>query len=159
MNTTRDWATIVASSLDWEQAHAKFDHAIKDLPAELRGQKPKGTPHSVWDLVEHIRLAQHDLLEFCRNPKYEHNLKWPDDYWPTSAPSDADWKMSVDSYHKDLKAFASFAIDHADTLPSRIPAGTGQTYLRTVLVAVDHAAYHVGQIVMVRQILGAWPSG
>ena len=159
MSATKDWATIVASSLDWEEAHAKFDNAVKDMPADLRAKKPKGTPHSVWDLVEHIRLAQRDLLDFCTNPKYEHKLKWPDDYWPKSAPSDADWKKSLDGYHKDLKAFAAFAVDHADSLTQKIPAGKGQTYLRTVLVAADHAAYHVGQIVMVRQLLGAWPSG
>jgi hypothetical protein len=152
------WTSIVASSLDWEQAHASLEHAIKGLAPELRGRRPDQFPHSAWELLEHIRLAQHDLLEFCRNPKYK-EPKWPDDYWPSSAaPSTNEaWVKSVADIRHDsaeLKRFVSE--DHRD-LTAVIPHGTGQTYLRTVLVAVDHAAYHVGQLVAVRILLGAWP--
>jgi uncharacterized damage-inducible protein DinB len=108
--------------------------------------------------VEHIRIAQQDLLDFCGNPKYQEKLKWPDDYWPsTPAPaSDAKWNESLAAIRRDTAALAEFANAHAATLEQKIPWGSGQTYLRTVLVAVDHTAYHVGQIVLVRRLLGAW---
>jgi uncharacterized damage-inducible protein DinB len=153
-----DWRRIVASSLDWEQAHASLDSAIKGLPAGLRGTRPANFPHSTWELLEHIRRTQHDLLDFCRNPKYE-ELKFPDDYWPaTPAPAnEAAWKETVDAIHRDTAAFAAFTLEDARDLTLKIPHGTGQTYLRTVLVAVDHTSYHVGQIIAVRQLIGAWP--
>ena len=158
MSAAHDWAAIVASSLEWEQSHVKFDHALKGLKPLQRGKRAKGFPHSVWQLVEHIRLAQADLLDFCANPKYEHNLKWPDDYWPRNpAPSTGRaWTKSLSDYHRDLKAFAQLTTGHADTLTEKIPWGTGQTCARTVLVAMDHASYHLGQIVAVRQAIGAW---
>jgi len=154
----KESAAIVASSLNWEQAHATFDNALKGLPPNLRGVRPEKFPHSVWELVEHIRLAQSDLLDFCVNPKYQETLKWPDDYWPRSpAPSgEAQWTASLETIRKDAAALAQFTTDHAATLEQKIPHGTGQTYLRTVLVAVDHTSYHVGQIVVVRRLLGAW---
>jgi len=154
----KDWAAVVASSLDWQQAHVSFDNALKGLKPAQRGKRAKGFHHSVWQLVEHIRLAQADLLDFCTNPKYEHSLKWPDDYWPTKpAPASARaWTKCLSDYHRDLKTLAGFTVDHADTLTEKIPWGTGQTYLRTVLVAMDHASYHVGQIVAVRRATGAW---
>lgn len=159
MATTDTWRGIVASSLDWEQAHASFDSAIDELPPYLRGERPNDFPHSVWELVDHIRRTQHDLLEFCTNPKYE-EPKWPDDYWPKTAapPNEAAWQEAVDDYHRDRKALADFATDDARDLTQTIPHGSGQTYLRTILVAVDHAAYHVGQIIAVRRLLGAWKS-
>lgn len=152
------WTQIVASSLGWEQAHASLDSAVKALLPNLRGKRPDGLPHSVWELVEHIRATQHDLLEFCTNPNY-HEPKWPDDYWPSSpAPAnDRAWNESLEAVRADARALAAFTTKHEATLTQRIPHGTGQTYLRTVLVAVDHAAYHVGQIVVVRRLLGAWP--
>jgi uncharacterized damage-inducible protein DinB len=155
--TTTDWRHIVASALNWEQAHATFDSAIAKLPAELRGRRPDHFPHSAWELVEHIRRTQHDLLEFCTNANY-HELKWPGDYWPAaSAPeSAAAWNESVAAYHRDVAAMAAFTTDDARDLTAKIPHGTGQTYLRTILVAVDHTSYHVGQIIAVRRLLGSW---
>lgn len=151
-------AAIVASSLSWEQAHATLDHALEDLPAGLRGVRPERCPHSVWELVDHIRRTQNDLLDFCVNPRYEEKLKWPDDYWPPSpAPAnDGEWAGTLAAIQRDAAAIARFATTHAATLEQKIPHGTGQTYLRTVLVAMDHASYHVGQIVMVRRLLGVW---
>ncbi len=160
MDKQQDWRGIVASSLGWEQAHASLDNAIKDFPQNLRGQRPDGYPHSAWELLEHIRITQHDLLDFCQNPDYAEKLEWPQDYWPSSpAPANAAaWTRSIGAWKKDREALAKFATESDVDLTSRIPRGTGQTYLRTILVALDHASYHVGQIIAVRRLLGAWPA-
>jgi len=152
------WREIVASALDWEQAHAGLESSIKGLAPELRGERPAGLPHSVWELVEHIRRTQHDLLEFCVNANY-HEPKWPDDYWPpTPAPlSDKAWNDCLDLIRRDTRAFAEFTREDPRDLTQKIPHGTGQTYLRTVLVSIDHTAHHVGQIITTRRLLGAWP--
>lgn len=159
MDQLTEWRRIIASSLDWEQAHASLDSAIESLPAPLRGRQPDGFPHSVWQLLDHIRSAQTDLLSFCRDANYK-ELKWPDDYWPSSPEpaSDAAWNDCIAAIHRDTKAFAEFTMDADRDLAARIPHGTGQTYLRTILVAMDHMSYHVGQIVAVRHLLGAWPA-
>jgi len=153
------WKAIVASSLDWEQAHVSFDRAVQGLPAALRARRPKGFPHSVWDLVEHIRIAQHDLLDFCTNPRYAEVLEWPDDYWPRpgATPSARAWQASLARIRRDRRALARLTTGFRGDLSARIPHGTGQTYLRTVLVAVVHTSYHTAQIVDVRRLLGAWP--
>ncbi len=132
---------------------------MKGLPAALRGERPAGYPHSVWELLEHIRITQHDLLDFCQNPDYEEKLAWPRDYWPiTPAPLSEDaWDKSIADYQRDREALARFTTDSKIDLTAKILRGTGQTYLRTILVAVDHASYHVGQIISVRRLLGAWP--
>ena len=160
MTEKQDWRTIVAASLDWEQAHAKLENAVKGLAAPLRGQRPAGYPHSAWELLEHIRITQQDLLDFCRNPDYEERLAWPHDYWPpTPAPPTPEaWDKSIADYRRDREALARFTTETKTDLTDKIPRGTGQTYLRTILVAVDHASYHVGQIVSVRRLLGAWPA-
>lgn len=152
------WQEIVASSLDWDQAHVSLDNAIAGLTPDGRSKRPAGYPHSVWQLLEHIRLAQFDLLDFCINPNYSHDLTWPDDYWPKEAapPSEAAWDASVEQIKRDRAAFARFTTDGSVDLTATIPHGTGQTYLRTVIVAVDHCAYHVGQIVDVRRLNGDW---
>jgi hypothetical protein len=159
MDKESDWRAIIASSLNWEQAHSSLDTALRGLPAELRGKRPQGLPHSAWELLEHIRITQRDLLDFLQNPDYEEKLEWPKDYWPRSmAPSgDKEWNGSVSGWKKDRIAIERFATDSKTDLTGRIPKGTGQTFLRTILVTVDHTAYHVAQIVMVRQLLGAWP--
>ena len=158
MADTESWRRIVASALDWEQAHAKLDSALDKLPVELRGKRPDGLPHSVWELVDHIRRTRHDLLEFCRNSEYS-ELRFPEDYWPSSpAPaSDAEWDQCLAAIRADAAAFTAFTADSTGDLTARIPHGTGQTYLRTVLVDVDHTSYHIGQIVLTRRLLGAWP--
>jgi len=152
------WRAIVASSLDWEQAHGSLESSIKGDSADLRGRRPNGLPHSVWELLEHIRITQHDLLDFIENPNYEEKLKWPDDYWPrTQAPAgDKAWNETVAAWRKDRMALERFTTKSDIDLTKKIPHGTGQTYLRTILVAVDHTSYHVGQIIAVRRLLGAW---
>jgi uncharacterized damage-inducible protein DinB len=159
MTEKKDWRAIVASSLDWEQAHATLENSIKGLAAPLRGQRPAGYPHSPWELLEHIRITQRDLLDFCRDPEYEEKLAWPRDYWPpTPAPPTPDaWDKTIAEYSQDREALAKFTTESQIDLTEKIPRGTGQTYLRTILVAVDHASYHIGQIVSVRRLLGAWP--
>jgi uncharacterized damage-inducible protein DinB len=160
MAKQQEWRSIVASSLNWEQAHAGLESAVEDFPADLRGERPDGYPHSAWELLEHIRITQHDLLDFCQNPDYVEELGWPEDYWPDSPtpPSTRAWAKSLGACKRDRDALMNFAADADVDLTSKIPRGTGQTYLRTILVAVDHASYHVGQIVTVRRLLGAWPA-
>lgn len=155
-----NWKEIVASSLDWEQAHVSLERAVKGLPVKLRTRRPKGFPHSVWDIVEHIRLAQGDLLDFLRNPRYKEALKWPDDYWPkrSAKPTGRQWNASLAQIRRDARAVARFTTKFRGDLTKRIPLGTGQTYLRTVLVTVVHNSYHTAQIVDVRRLLGAWPA-
>lgn len=152
------WREIVASALDWEQAHASLDAVLANFPSELRGRRPDGMAHSAWEVLDHIRATQHDLLEFCTNEHYE-EPKWPEDYWPKSpAPKgDAEWTACIRAIHADGAELAKFTIETDLDLTGKIPHGTGQTYLRTVLVAIDHTAHHLGQIIDIRRLLGAWP--
>ena len=146
--------------LEWEDAHVSFDTAVSNIPVRLRGAKPKGSPYSAWQLIEHLRIAQHDILDFCRNPNYE-ELKWPADYWPAAAapPSASAWNKSIRQFLKDRKALQQLAADTSIDLGARIPHGSGQTYLRELVLAADHAAYHVGELVLLRRMLGIWKSG
>ena len=147
----------LAEALDWGHAHADFDKAVKGFPAELRGRRVHGLPHSAWEILEHLRLAQHDILDFSRNPKYR-ELKWPDDYWPASPepPADTAWDRSVAAFKRDRRAIQKMAADPRLNLDRKIPHGGGQTYLREILLVLDHNAYHVGELVQLRRLLGAW---
>jgi len=157
MTSFDEWRTIIASAFDWEQAHANLDSSIKGLSPDLRGTRPANFPHSVWELVDHIRRTQFDLLDFCRNANYK-EIKWPDDYWPgTPAPaSDAAWNDCIAQIQRDTKAFAEFTTTFDGDLAGKIPHGTGQTYLRTIILSIDHTSHHVGQIIAVRRLIGAW---
>lgn len=144
--------------LDWEEAHVGFDKAVKGIPADKRGACPAGFEHSPWQLLEHIRIAQDDILEFCVNAKYEHRMTWPDDYWPKEpGPTSAGaWADSVAAYVRGREELKRLARDVED-LTAKVPTGNAtQTYLRAILLAADHAAYHVGQLVDVRRALGIW---
>jgi len=145
--------------LDFKEAHVDFDRAVKGIPPRLRGTLPQGTEHSLWQLVEHLRIAQADILEFCRTAKYKAK-KWPDDYWPkTLGPRRAAaWTTAIASYRRDRKALQRLAANPAIELLAAIPHGSGQTYLREFLLVADHNAYHIGQIVALRRRLGIWPS-
>lgn len=140
-------------------AHATFDDAIKNLPPKLRGAKPENFPHSPWMLVEHIRIAQWDILEFSRNAKHK-SPKWPEGYWPKTAepPSTEAWNESIEQVTRDAKAMADLVKDPETDLFAKIPAGDGQTILREALLVADHNAYHVAQIVDVRRLLKDWKS-
>ncbi len=139
-------------------AHVKFDEVIADVPVKLRGQKPAGIPHSLWMLLEHLRLAQWDILEFSRNPKYV-SPEWPEGYWPkTEAPPKPDaWNESIKKVQQDLKAMRDLVKDPKTDLFAKIPWGDSQTILREALLVADHNAYHLGQMLDVRRLLGAWP--
>ena len=147
----------LAKALDWGHAHVDFDKAVKDLPSQLRGRRVPNVPHSAWEILEHLRIAQHDLLDFSRNPKYQEK-KWPDEYWPASPepPDDKAWDRSVAAFRRDRRALQKMAADPKRNLDRKIPHGDGQTYLREILVAIDHNAYHVGELVQLRRLLGAW---
>ena len=159
MNDEREIAlrAILEKLLGWEDAHANFGTAVAGVPAELRGIVPKGLPYSLWQLLEHLRRTQRDILDFCRNPDY---VEPPfEQYWPssTSPPDASAWDESVEGFHHDLRELQRLAADNDVDLFQRIPHGTGQTYLRELLLVADHTAYHVGQIVAVRRTLGIWP--
>ena len=143
--------------LDFEEAHVGFDRAVNGIPSRMRGQLPQGTEHSLWQLVEHLRIAQADILEFCRTAKYKAK-QWPNDYWPeTLGPrSAADWTGALAGYRRDRKALQRLAANQSVDLLAAIPHRTGQTYLREILLVADHNAYHIGQIVALRRRLGIW---
>jgi uncharacterized damage-inducible protein DinB len=147
----------LAKLLDWDDAHASFDAAVAGLEPRLRGAVPAGLPHSAWQLVEHLRRAQRDILEFCTAASYSAQ-KWPDDYWPPKAApaSEAEWDEAVEGYRHDLETLRALARDPGIDLLAAVPNGTGQTYLRELLLVADHTSYHVGQLVLVRRALGAW---
>ena len=140
-------------------AHLDFEAALADLPVELRGSKPKGLPHTPWRLLEHMRLAQWDILEFSRNPKHK-SPAFPGGYWPhgDAPPSAGAWDHAVASFRADLQAMQDLVADPATDLFAPIPHGEGQTILREALLLADHNSYHLGQLVTVRRLLGAWPA-
>ena len=149
----------LARVLDWEEAHVGFDKAIEGIPPDKRGARAAGFEHSPWQLLEHIRMAQDDILEFCVDGAYENTKKWPDDYWPKgpAPPSPKAWADSVASYARSREELKRLARDVED-LTAKVPTGKPQqTYLRAILLTADHTAYHVGQIVAVRRALGIWP--
>jgi hypothetical protein len=158
MSATDPLRQQLALFIDFGEAHVTAEAAMANLDPALQGMRPQGLPHSAWELLEHIRLTQHDILDFCVNPKYE-EMKWPDDYWPPSpAPPNAEaWSKRVASFRKDRDAFRKLATDSKIDLFAKIPHGEGQTYLRELLLAQYHLSYHTGQLVLVRQALGAWP--
>ena len=148
----------LARVLDWEDAHVGFDKAVAGIPADKRGARAAGFEHSPWQLLEHIRMAQEDILDFCVNSTYQHTMKWPDDYWPRdpAPPSEKAWTDSLASYARSREALKRLARD-VENLTAAVPTGKGhQTYLRGILLAADHVAYHVGQLVAVRRALGIW---
>lgn len=148
----------VINLLNFEGAHVGFDEAVRGLGAQLRGKKVKGFPHSAWQLVEHMRIAQRDILEFSRDANHV-SPKWPEGYWPESPASanEAAWKKSLAAFRHDLDEMKTL-VKEADEqqLCALIPHGDGQTLLREALLVADHNSYHLGQLVMLRKMLGAW---
>ena len=142
--------------LRMEGAHLEFDSAVAGFPAKLLGTKPHGAPHTAWQLLEHMRLAQEDILDFSRNPQYQEK-RFPDDYWPaTEAPPDrAAWDRSIELFQRDLEEMKKLVADPKQDLTARIPHGDGQTLLREALLVADHNSYHLGQLVFLRKMLEA----
>jgi uncharacterized damage-inducible protein DinB len=142
-----------------EHAHAGFGAAVRGVPAGLRGARPDGAEHSLWQLLEHLRLALWDILEFSRNPAHK-SPGWPEGYWPAGGaepPDEAAWDRAVAAFTADLEAMARLVTDPATDLLAPFPHGKGQTLLREAMLAADHNAYHLGQIVALRRRLGDWP--
>ncbi|MGB6686471.1 MAG: DinB family protein [Terracidiphilus sp.] len=157
MQTDKPLREHVIKLLAGGDAHVDFDAAIENLPAELRGKRPPGAEHSPWELLEHMRIAQRDILEFSRNPEHK-SPKWPEGYWPAKpVPPDKDaWDKSVRAFRHDLKAMCDLVADEKTDLFAKIPHGDGQTILREALLTADHNSYHLGELVLVRRLLGAW---
>jgi hypothetical protein len=139
-------------------AHVSFDKAVADIPPNLRGRTVPPAPHTPWRLLEHMRIAQWDILEFSRNPKHV-SPPWPDGYWPSGdAPlDDGAWDRAVESFRSDVAGMCALVADPATDLFASIAHGDGQTILREALLVADHNAYHLGQLVVVRRLLGCWP--
>ena len=157
MNAEAHLRDLLGRMLAWEDAHVGFDAAVADIPVAVRGVTPVGLPHSAWQLLGHLQRTQHDILDFCINPHYV-ELKWPDDYWPPSPvpPSAVAWDESVNKFLEDRTSLQRLAADARIDLTASIPHGSGQTYARELVLAADHAAYHVGQLILVRRALGIW---
>jgi uncharacterized damage-inducible protein DinB len=160
METTgleRELRTQLKALLDGGQAHARLDDAVKDMPFELQGKVPEGLPYSPWQLLEHIRMAQRDILEFSDNARgHYREKKWPDDYWAKSPepPNAESWDESVAALKKDRESFEKLLRER--DLTEAFAWGDGQNLLREAFLIADHEAYHTGELVMARRLLGAW---
>ena len=147
----------LAKAMDWNEAHADLHAAVEDFPAKLCGRIPEGFPHSAWQLLEHIRLALWDILEFSRDARHK-SPKWPEGYWPKSPKPSSDdaWEKSVKAVEEHLREMRKLVTDPSRDLFAPLPHGTGQTLLRQALLVADHNAYHLGQLVLLRRALGVW---
>jgi hypothetical protein len=157
-NTDRSLREHLVKLLEGGHAHASFDAAIKGLPSSLRARTPRGLPYSAWHLLEHMRIAQWDILEFSRDRTHQ-SPRWPEGYWPAPdnvRPSESAWRKSVAAFRRDLKAMQALVADPATDLFAPIPWGDGQTILREALLVSDHNAYHLGELVVGRRLLGVW---
>jgi uncharacterized damage-inducible protein DinB len=142
------------------QAHATFDAAVKDFPPALRGKVPEHLPYSAWQLIEHMRIVQRDILDFSSNEDGRYKaMKWPDEYWPKESepPNDDVWEESLAAIRKDREMFEKLLAQADDeALISPFAWGEGQTLLRQALLIADHDAYHVGELIVLRRLLGTW---
>jgi hypothetical protein len=147
----------IAQFLEESHAHAGFDTAVEDFPPELRGRTAPGAPHTAWQLLEHLRIAQSDIVEFSRDGRHK-SPKWPEGYWPESAspPSENAWEESVRRFKSDRRAMQKLVLDPSRDLSAIVPHAESQTLVREALLLMDHNGYHVGQLVLLRRLLGAW---
>jgi hypothetical protein len=141
-------------------AHVTFDDVVKDLPVAARGKRPQGAEHSPWEILEHMRITQWDILEFSRDAKHE-SPKWPEGYWPAAPepPKKTSWDKTLAAFRTDFAAMCELVADEGTDLYAPIDHGDGQTILREALLLADHNAYHFGELVLVRRLLGVWPTG
>lgn len=157
MESRKPVRELLLEQLEGKQAHVDFDQAVQGLSHKQAGIKIEGLPHTVWELIEHIRIAQADILEFCRNPDYE-ELDWPKDYWPeNSGPSDKEtFEESIRAVRNGIEEMRALVRDSESDLQKPLPHGNGQTLFREAMLIVDHNAYHIGQIVQTRRMMGSW---
>lgn len=143
--------------LEGSEAHAEFEAAVADMPFALQGKIPEGAEHSPWQELEHLRIAQWDIFEFAVDPKHK-SPKFPEGYWPSkpAPPDEKAWAVSAQTFVSDRKRFAKVLENESTDLFAKIPHGDGQTILRQALTAADHNAYHLGQLILLRRLLGAW---
>jgi len=148
---------LLLEQLDGGNAHIEFSDAIKGLKIHDVGIRPDNLPHSIWELVEHVRLAQYDILEFSKNPDYQ-EPSWPDDYWPPAPQPENqhEWQQTINAFHNDRKAMAELIRQRDVDVTKPLEHGSGQTLFREAMLVVDHTSYHIGQIVQVRRLLGLW---
>jgi hypothetical protein len=148
----------LAKALDWGEAHADFRTAVDGFPIDLRGEVPPGFSHSAWELLEHMRIALWDIVEFTRDARHK-SPPWPTGYWPPAPtpPQDEAWDQSVQSFFDSLDEMRELVLDRSRPLLDPFPRSQGQTLMREALLAADHNAYHLGQLVQLRKALKAWP--
>jgi len=152
MNKDMEIRTHILELLEGKSAHIDIASALKDFPLELINENVGGSPHTAWQLLEHIRIAQWDILDFCTNPDYK-QMKWPDDYWPKGDGTPETWRRLVKQILDDIQAMRDLVSDEENDLFAKIPHGDGQTILREALLVADHNAYHLGQLVLVKKML------
>jgi len=148
---------LLLDQLDGGQAHVDFSHAVQGLTYKQTGIKLERVPHTIWELIEHIRIAQKDIVVFCKNPDYE-ALDFPDDYWPKdSSPNNKkDFDQSVHSIQEDLQEMRNLITDPENNLTKPLAHGDGQTLFREAILILEHNSYHIGQIVLIRRLMGSW---
>jgi len=156
-NDRKSLQTHLLELLKGGHAHIDFDSALKAWPPALQGKKPRGAAHSPWEVLEHMRLAQWDILEFTRNPKHV-SPEWPAGYWPKTQapPNKSAWRKSIAAFRSDLRAMIRIVQNPSTDFFSPLPHGQGQTVLREALLIADHNAYHLGELLLLRRLLGAW---
>ena len=157
MKESRSVRDLLLEQLEGRNAHVDFDQAVQGLTYKQTGIKVEGVPHTIWELIEHIRIAQADILEFCKNPNYE-ELDWPNDYWPESAGPGRkeELEASIQAIRNGLDEMRDMVRDQENNLQTPLEHGNGQTLFREAMLIVDHNAYHIGQIVQIRRLLGSW---
>lgn len=149
----------IARALTWNEARAAVAEILHNIPPDQRGYTHPDLPYSIWQLAEHIRIGIHDIVTFTIGEGYE-EIRWPDDYWPKepAPPSEEAWDLSVQAIEQDLKKLQTVVLDTDTDLMTKISGGTGQTVLREVLLVIDHTSYHLGQMVVLLRLAGAWPA-
>lgn len=160
MDTDKALREHLLALLRGRQAYMSFDDAVADFPPQFRNAFAPNVPYTPWHVIEHMRIAQWDILDYIRNPDYKH-LDWPKDYWPArdATADDAAWQRSIEMFRNDLDAIRAIVTDPKTDFYAPIPHGYGgHTILREVLLVADHNAYHIGELGLLRQVLGAWPS-
>ena len=157
MSRDKDLRRHLMKLLDGGSAHLKPSPVLEDFPAEARGRKPAGAPYSPWQLLEHMRIAQWDILRFSRDPNHV-SPPYPEGYWPAGEGPESEqaWENSVEAFQTDLEEMKQLVADPAVELFASIPHGDGQTVLREAMLVADHNAYHLGQLVLLRRLLGDW---
>jgi len=150
--STKETEALLVAAISGRESHIDFDSAVKDFPVNARGTKPVGVPHTAWQLVEHMRIAQHDILEFSRNSKHK-SPKWPEGYWPETEapPGKKAWEESVAAFQNDARELSKLVADPQQDLFKPFEHGDGQTLLREALLVATHNSYHLGQLVFLKK--------